>query len=91
MFSERGRYQGFTGAVFGTSSVLGPLLGGFLTDRGTGLIPGVAGWRLVFYVNLPLGLLVLWFIMTQMPPLRPHRQPLRHPRRHNPFSLGGRF
>jgi EmrB/QacA subfamily drug resistance transporter len=73
--AERGRYQGFTGAVFGTSSVLGPLLGGFLTDRGTGLIPGVAGWRLVFYVNLPLGALALWFILTQMPALRPRTEP----------------
>ncbi len=73
--AERGRYQGFTGAVFGTSSVLGPLLGGFLTDRGTNLIPGVAGWRLVFYVNLPLGLIALWFILTQMPPLRPRTAP----------------
>ncbi|WP_242434754.1 MDR family MFS transporter [Hymenobacter amundsenii] len=69
--AERGRYQGFVGAVFGTSSVLGPFLGGFLTDNGTGLIPGVAGWRLVFYVNLPLGALALWFILTQMPPLSP--------------------
>jgi EmrB/QacA subfamily drug resistance transporter len=73
--AERGRYQGFTGAVFGTSSVLGPLLGGFLTDRGTNLIPGVAGWRLVFYVNLPLGLVALWFIISQMPPLRPRTDP----------------
>ncbi|MBR7210553.1 MDR family MFS transporter [Hymenobacter negativus] len=73
--AERGRYQGFTGAVFGTSSVLGPLLGGFLTDKGTDLIPGVAGWRLVFYVNLPLGLLALWFIIAQMPPLRPRTEP----------------
>ena len=73
--AERGRYQGFTGAVFGTSSVLGPLLGGFLTDKGTGLIPGVAGWRLVFYVNLPVGLLALWFIIAQMPPLRPPTAP----------------
>jgi EmrB/QacA subfamily drug resistance transporter len=73
--AERGRYQGFTGAVFGTSSVLGPLLGGFLTDRGSNLIPGVAGWRLVFYVNLPLGLIALWFIITQMPPLRPRTAP----------------
>lgn len=76
--AERGRYQGFTGAVFGTSSVLGPFLGGFLTDQGTDLIPGVAGWRLVFYVNLPLGLLALWFILTQMPALQPAgpRKPL---------------
>ena len=73
--AERGRYQGFTGAVFGTSSVLGPFLGGFLTDHGSNLIPGVAGWRLVFYVNLPLGLLALWFILTQMPALRPRSQP----------------
>ncbi|SET47632.1 MDR family MFS transporter [Hymenobacter actinosclerus] len=73
--AERGRYQGFVGAVFGTSSVLGPFLGGFLTDNGTGWIPGVAGWRLVFYVNLPLGALALWFILTQMPPLRPRAQP----------------
>ena len=73
--AERGRYQGFTGAVFGTSSVLGPLLGGFLTDKGSGLLPGVAGWRLVFYVNLPLGALALWFILTQMPPLRPRATP----------------
>ena len=73
--AERGRYQGFTGAVFGTSSVLGPLLGGFLTDWGTDLIPGVAGWRLVFYVNLPLGLVALWFIISQMPPLRPRTAP----------------
>ena len=73
--AERGRYQGFTGAVFGTSSVLGPFLGGFLTDRGSDLIPGVAGWRLVFYVNLPLGALALWFILTQMPPLRPRTEP----------------
>ncbi len=73
--AERGRYQGYTGAVFGTSSVLGPLLGGFLTDRGGGLIPGVAGWRLVFYVNLPLGLVALWFIISQMPPLRPRTAP----------------
>lgn len=73
--AERGRYQGFVGAVFGTSSVLGPFLGGFLTDNGTDLIPGVAGWRLVFYVNLPLGALALWFILTQMPPLRPRTAP----------------
>ncbi|MBC6609905.1 MFS transporter [Hymenobacter sp. BT507] len=69
--AERGKYQGFTGAVFGTSSVLGPFLGGLLTDHGTGWIPGVAGWRLVFYVNLPLGALALWFILTYMPKLAP--------------------
>jgi EmrB/QacA subfamily drug resistance transporter len=45
---ERGRYQGYFGAVFAISSVLGPLIGGFLVDQ--------ASWRWVFYVNLPIGL-----------------------------------
>ena len=67
----RGRYQGFVGAVFGVSSVLGPVIGGFLTDYGDSFIPGVAGWRWVFYVNVPFGALALWFIATRMPPLRP--------------------
>ncbi|TGE29937.1 DHA2 family efflux MFS transporter permease subunit [Hymenobacter metallicola] len=69
--AERGKYQGFVGATFGLSSVLGPSLGGLLTDHGSGLLPGVAGWRLVFYVNLPLGALALWFILGRMPRLKP--------------------
>ena len=48
---ERGRYQGYTGAVFATSSVAGPLLGGFFTDS--------LSWRWIFYINIPLGLLAL--------------------------------
>jgi EmrB/QacA subfamily drug resistance transporter len=68
---ERGKYQGFVGAVFGVASVLGPLVGGFLTDHGGGLVPGVAGWRWVFYVNLPFGALALWFVLRRMPPLVP--------------------
>jgi len=67
---ERGKYQGFVGGVFGIASVLGPLVGGFLTDHG-GVIPGIAGWRWVFYVNLPFGALALWFIIRRMPPLVP--------------------
>lgn len=67
----RGRYQGFVGAVFGVSSVLGPVVGGFLTDYGSNIIPGIAGWRWVFYVNIPFGALALWFIITRMPPLKP--------------------
>src|SRR5213082_3359164 len=45
---ERGRYTGIFGAVFGVSSVAGPLIGGFLTTH--------ISWRSIFYVNLPLGI-----------------------------------
>ena len=68
---DRGRYQGFVGAVFGVSSVLGPLAGGFLTDHGGALLPGIEGWRWVFYVNVPFGALALWFVARRMPPLVP--------------------
>lgn len=69
--SERGKYQGLVGATFGISSVLGPWLGGLLTDYGGILIDGVEGWRWVFYVNLPFGALALFFILTKMPKLMP--------------------
>jgi EmrB/QacA subfamily drug resistance transporter len=48
---ERGRYQGYFGAVFGVSSVVGPLAGGFAVDHLT--------WRYIFYINLPLGIAAL--------------------------------
>lgn len=60
--AERGKYQGLFGAVFGISSVIGPWLGGLLTDN--------LSWRWVFYVNLPIGLIAAVFIMLQMPALR---------------------
>ncbi len=69
--SVRGKYQGLVGATFGVASVLGPVIGGFLTDYGSNIIPGIAGWRWVFYVNLPFGIIALWFISTRMPPLVP--------------------
>lgn len=69
--AERGRYQGLVGAVFALASVLGPFIGGVLTDHGDVLIPGIEGWRWVFYVNLPFGLLALGFIWRKMPPLHP--------------------
>lgn len=65
--SERGKYQGWVGAVFAIASVLGPWLGGILTDQASDIIPGIAGWRWVFYVNLPFGALALWFIINKMP------------------------
>lgn len=54
---ERARYQGFFLAVFGTSSVLGPVIGGFLAGQSE--LFGIAGWRWVFLINLPIGLAAL--------------------------------
>jgi MFS family permease len=68
---ERGKIGGVFGAVFGLSSIIGPLIGGYLTDHAGGWIPGIAGWRWVFYVNLPLGLIALTFIIMRMPRLAP--------------------
>ena len=75
--SERGRYQGFVGAVWGIASVLGPLMGGLLTDHAGNLIPGIEGWRWVFYVNVPFGAIALWFIRKHMPLLEPPGKPIR--------------
>jgi len=54
---ERARYQGYFLAVFGTSSVLGPVIGGFFA--GSGSILSIAGWRWVFLVNVPIGIAAL--------------------------------
>ena len=48
---QRGRYQGYFGAVFGVASVVGPLAGGFFVDN--------LSWRYIFYINLPIGLAAL--------------------------------
>ncbi len=51
---ERAKYQGFFLAVFGTASVIGPLLGGFFAGQDTLL--GITGWRWIFYLNVPIGI-----------------------------------
>ncbi|MDZ4170265.1 MAG: MDR family MFS transporter [Coriobacteriia bacterium] len=56
---ERGKYQGFTGAIFGLASVVGPAVGGWITD--------VATWRWIFLVNIPLGLLAIGVLLFSMP------------------------
>jgi EmrB/QacA subfamily drug resistance transporter len=56
---ERGRYQGFFGAVFGTATIVGPLVGGFLVDH--------LSWRWIFYINLPTGILAMAVIAAVLP------------------------
>jgi EmrB/QacA subfamily drug resistance transporter len=59
---ERGRYQGLFGAVFGVAMLVGPAIGGFLTD--------VISWHWVFFVNLPIGLVAMVVIWRLLPPIR---------------------
>jgi EmrB/QacA subfamily drug resistance transporter len=56
---ERGRYQGLFGAVFGVASIIGPLLGGWLTDN--------LSWHWIFLVNLPIGAVTLYIIYRYLP------------------------
>jgi EmrB/QacA subfamily drug resistance transporter len=73
----RGKYTGLVGAVFGVSSVVGPLVGGFITDH--------FGWHWVFFVNVPVGAVAVWFVAARMPQLGGH--PGERPR----LDLAGAF
>ncbi|MEH3078045.1 MAG: MDR family MFS transporter [Quadrisphaera sp.] len=57
---ERSRYQAFFMAVFGSSSVLGPVIGGVLAGQSSLL--GLTGWRWIFFVNVPLGVVALFVV-----------------------------
>jgi EmrB/QacA subfamily drug resistance transporter len=57
--AERGKYQGLFGAVFGIAFVVGPLVGGWLTEN--------ISWHWIFYVNVPIGLVSLFFIWRLLP------------------------
>jgi EmrB/QacA subfamily drug resistance transporter len=59
---ERGRYQGYFAAVFGTSSVIGPVLGGFFADG--------PGWQWIFFMNVPIGIIAL--VITSAALKMPH-------------------
>ena len=61
--AERGKYQGLVAGVFGLSSIIGPTLGGFITDN--------ISWHWVFWVNIPLGVLILGLFVFFFPHIRP--------------------
>jgi MFS family permease len=58
---ERSKYQGYFMAVWGTSSVLGPVIGGFLAGQDS--ILGLDGWRWIFWINVPLGIFAIAVVM----------------------------
>ena len=62
--AERGKYQGLFAAVWGMASIIGPTLGGILTDH--------YSWRAAFYVNLPVGAIAVTAIYLEFPDFRPH-------------------
>jgi EmrB/QacA subfamily drug resistance transporter len=65
--SERGKWSGLMTGVFASASVIGPLIGGTLTDN--------VNWRWVFYINLPMGSIALLVLFFGMPALRPVARP----------------
>ncbi len=72
---ERGKYQGLFGAVFGVAAILGPLLGGWLTENWS--------WHLIFFINIPIGIVALAVIARLLPTVK------RPDASHNFDYLGG--
>ncbi len=64
--ARRGIYQGYIAGVFGLSSVVGPLLGGFITDN--------FSWHWIFFINIPIGLGVIFLFIYSFPFIRPQRE-----------------
>ncbi len=65
---ERGKYQGLFGAVFGFSALVGPALGGFITDN--------ISWHWIFFVNIPIGIVSLAVVARVLPSIRRPHGPL---------------
>jgi EmrB/QacA subfamily drug resistance transporter len=72
---ERGKWQGLIGAVFGLSSVVGPLLGGWLTD-GQAVLGMTTDWRWTFFINVPIGIVAFVLIAIFSPALRHAAKPI---------------
>src|ERR1700686_4089879 len=64
--SERGRYQGIMAAIFGVAFIVGPPLGGWITDH--------LSWRWAYYANVPLGLLAIVVVYFALPNIQPRRE-----------------
>lgn len=77
---ERSRWQGIVGAVFGISSVIGPLLGGWLTD-GHNFFGATTDWRWTFFVNVPIGIIATAVVWRFLPNTK-------HDTKHKPDYLG---
>lgn len=71
---ERGKWQGLIGAVFGFSSVVGPLLGGWLTD-GNSILGFTTDWRWAFYINVPVAIIAFLLLAIFCPPLKHDKKP----------------
>lgn len=77
---ERGKWQGMIGAVFGMSSVIGPLLGGWLTDKQV-LFGLTTDWRWTFFINVPIGIIAAAVIFWQLPNIK-------HDKEHHLDAMG---
>jgi EmrB/QacA subfamily drug resistance transporter len=64
--SERGKYQSYVSGIFGLSSIIGPLAGGFITDY--------FGWQWIFYINIPIGFIVILMFLRFLPLIRFERE-----------------
>lgn len=71
---ERGRWQGFSGAVFGIATVIGPILGGYLTESHN-VLGLITNWRWTLFVNIPIGIIAFAVILIFCPTLKHEKKP----------------